>query len=104
MHEIDRTWKVGDLARATGLTIRVLHHYDEIGLLVPDRTPSGHRVYGPAEVEWLYRVLALRGAGIALDGRPAAIESCRSGSAGPRPWRWPSSARALRCRVRWDTI
>jgi bifunctional DNase/RNase len=74
MDEIDRTWKVGDLARATGLTIRALHHYDEIGLLVPDRTPSGHRVYGPAEVERLYRVLALRDAGIALDEIAAVLD------------------------------
>lgn len=35
MHEVDRMWKVGELAGATGLTIRALHHYDEIGLLVP---------------------------------------------------------------------
>ena len=38
--------KVGDLARRTGLTIRTLHHYEEMGVLVPDgRTSSGHRLY-----------------------------------------------------------
>ena len=38
--------KVGELARRTGLTVRTLHHYDEIGLLKPSlHTESGHRLY-----------------------------------------------------------
>ncbi|MGI8730361.1 MAG: bifunctional nuclease domain-containing protein [Solirubrobacteraceae bacterium] len=74
MPEVDRTWKVGELARATGLTIRALHHYDEIGLLVPGRTQAGHRVYSPADVERLYRVLALRGVGMALEEIAAALD------------------------------
>ncbi len=72
--EVDRTWSVGELARATGLTIRALHHYDEIGLLVPARSEAGHRVYSPADVERLYRVLALRGLGLALDEIAAALD------------------------------
>jgi len=74
IEELDRTWKVGELARATGLTIRALHHYDDIGLLVPGRTESGHRVYSHADVERLYRVLALRGVGMALDEIGAALD------------------------------
>ena len=67
MNEVERTWKVGELARATGLSIRALRHYDEIGLLVPGRSESGHRVYTRADVERLYRVLAFRGVGLSLD-------------------------------------
>ena len=38
--------KVGELAKRTGLTVRTLHHYDEIGLLKPSlHTESGHRLY-----------------------------------------------------------
>jgi len=74
MGDLERRWKVGELARATGLTSRALHHYDDIGLLVPGRTDSGHRVYAPADVERLYRVLALRGVGIALDEIGAALD------------------------------
>lgn len=74
MADLERTWKVGELARDTGLTIRALHHYDDIGLLVPGRTQAGHRVYGPAEVERLYRVLALRGVGLALDEIGAVLD------------------------------
>ena len=38
--------KVGELAKRTGLTIRTLHHYDEIGLLKPSlHTEAGYRLY-----------------------------------------------------------
>ncbi|RUL88659.1 MerR family DNA-binding transcriptional regulator [Tautonia sociabilis] len=41
----DPPWKVGELARGTGLTVRTLHHYHEIGRLVPSlRSGSGHRL------------------------------------------------------------
>lgn len=60
--------KVGALARATGLTVRTLHHYDEIGLLRPSgRTSSGHRLYGVQEVRRLQRITSLRQLGLPLD-------------------------------------
>jgi len=60
--------RVGDLAKATGLTVRTLHHYDELGLLVPSgRTPSGHRRYEPADLERLQRLLFYRELGFGLD-------------------------------------
>jgi hypothetical protein len=47
--------RVGDIAAAAGLTVRAMHHYEEIGLLVPTaRTPAGHRLYGPEAVQRLY--------------------------------------------------
>ena len=64
----DETWKVGALAAATGLTVRALHHYDHIGLLVPsERSPAGHRLYTPADVARLYRISLLRRLGFPLD-------------------------------------
>ena len=43
--------KVGTLAKKTGLTIRTLHYYEEVGLLAPaQRTDAGHRLYGADEV------------------------------------------------------
>ena len=60
-------WSVGELARATGLSVRVLRHWDEIGLVSPSRTAAGHRRYGPGEVTRLYRALALRRTGLRLD-------------------------------------
>jgi DNA-binding transcriptional MerR regulator len=60
-------FKVGTLARRTGLSVRTLHHYDEIGLLRPSmRTPSGHRLYGREDVARLQQIQSLRATGMAL--------------------------------------
>ncbi len=66
------SWSVGQLARATGLSVRVLRHWEDMGLVTPERTASGHRRYGPAEVTRLYRAVALRRAGLGL-GQIAAL-------------------------------
>src|SRR3954447_20292486 len=68
-------YTVGDLAQAAGLTVRTLHHWDEIGLLRPAaRSGAGHRRYSPQDVERLYRVVALRKLGLPLDAIAAALE------------------------------
>jgi DNA-binding transcriptional MerR regulator len=65
--------RVGELAqRTTGLTVRTLHHYDELGLLRPARRSTtvsgpGYRHYGSAEVERLKRILLLRRLGLPLE-------------------------------------
>jgi DNA-binding transcriptional MerR regulator len=60
--------KVGELARRTGLTVRALHHYDEIGLLQPSlHTESGHRLYTAGDVARLQQVLSLRQLGFSLE-------------------------------------
>lgn len=66
------SWSVGQLARATGLSVRVLRHWEDMGLLTPERTASGHRRYCPAQVTRLYRAVALRRAGLGL-GQIAAL-------------------------------
>lgn len=59
---------VGSLARLAGVTVRTLHHYDDIGLVVPaGRTGSGYRTYGADEVERLQEVLFFRELGFPLD-------------------------------------
>jgi DNA-binding transcriptional MerR regulator len=61
-------WKVGELASRTGMSVRALHHYDEIGLLTPSlRTPSGHRLYQQADIARLQQIQSLRLMGIPLD-------------------------------------
>ncbi len=73
--ELERRWKVGDLAEATGLTVRTLHHYDDVGLLVPsERTSAGHRLYAEQDVRRLYRILALRRLGMRLDEISSLLE------------------------------
>jgi MerR family transcriptional regulator, thiopeptide resistance regulator len=62
---VAQTWRIGELARETGLTIRTLHHYDAIGLVTPSsRTSGGHRVYSEPDVERLYAVVVLRRIGL----------------------------------------
>jgi DNA-binding transcriptional MerR regulator len=64
----ERTWRIGEVATATGLTIRALHHYDQIGLVVPsERTSGGHRLYTGADLALLYQVTAMRQLGLSLD-------------------------------------
>jgi MerR family transcriptional regulator, thiopeptide resistance regulator len=59
--------RVGELAAATGVTVRTLHHYEETGLLISSgRTEGGHRVFGPEGVERVYQVRALRELGFSL--------------------------------------
>jgi DNA-binding transcriptional MerR regulator len=70
-----RTWKVGELAARTGLTVRTLHHYDEIGLLRPARrTAAGHRLYGEEQVLRLQQIVALRGLGFSLEEASRMLE------------------------------
>ena len=60
--------KVGELAKRTGLTVRTLHHYDEIGLLKPSlHTEAGYRLYTKADVARLQQVLSLRQLGFSLE-------------------------------------
>jgi DNA-binding transcriptional MerR regulator len=69
-------WKVGELARATGLTVHTLHHYDEIGLLVPScHTDAGYRLYGTEDVRRLYAILALRALNLSLEQIGMALDS-----------------------------
>jgi DNA-binding transcriptional MerR regulator len=63
-----RLWKVGELAKQTGLTVRALHHYDEIGLLSPSqRSQSGYRLYDGDDIARLLQILSLRQVGFSLE-------------------------------------
>ena len=59
--------KIGELAKQTGLSIRTLHYYDEIGLLCPShRNDIGHRLYSDRDIIRLQQILSLRQLGFAL--------------------------------------
>ncbi|MDD7795508.1 MerR family transcriptional regulator [Clostridium sp. 'White wine YQ'] len=63
-----KTWKVGDLSKLTGLTIRTLHHYDEIGLLHPTfHTEAGHRLYSEEDIIKLQQIMSLKQLDFSLD-------------------------------------
>jgi DNA-binding transcriptional MerR regulator len=63
-----RTFQVKDVARLAGVSVRTLHHYDSIGLLVPEiRTVAGYRVYTDADLLRLQQILIGRELGLSLE-------------------------------------
>jgi MerR family transcriptional regulator, thiopeptide resistance regulator len=63
-----RSLTVGAVARLSGVTVRTLHHYDEIGLLrASGRSDAGYRRYGDADLDRLQRILFYRELGFGLD-------------------------------------
>jgi len=64
---VDEHLSVGHVAELAGVTVRTLHHYDEIGLIHPSaRTAAGYRAYSAGDVERLREVLAYRRLGFGL--------------------------------------
>jgi DNA-binding transcriptional MerR regulator len=59
---------VGQVAEQYGVTVRTLHHYDEIGLLAPgERTSAGYRLYSDKDIARLQHVVVYRRLGFALE-------------------------------------
>ena len=66
---------VGAVAALTGVSVRTLHHYDHIGLVVPSvRTPAGYRGYTDADIERLHLVLVYRSVGMPLEEIRALLD------------------------------
>ncbi|MEU9121236.1 MerR family transcriptional regulator [Streptomyces sp. NPDC048506] len=62
------SYSVGQVAAVAGVTVRALHHYDEIGLLQPgERSHAGHRRYGDDDLDRLQQILFYRELGFPLD-------------------------------------
>jgi MerR family transcriptional regulator, thiopeptide resistance regulator len=62
------TWTVGQVAERSGVTVRTLHHYDEIGLLCPSRrSTSGYRLYTESDLARLQHVVVYRRLGFPLE-------------------------------------
>jgi DNA-binding transcriptional MerR regulator len=61
-------YTVGRVADLSGVTVRTLHHYDEVGLLSPGgRSAAGYRIYEDRDLERLQRILFYRELGFTLD-------------------------------------
>jgi DNA-binding transcriptional MerR regulator len=62
------TYTVGQVAELLGVTVRTLHHYDEIGLVVPSgRSRAGYRLYTDADLARLQQVVVYRRLELPLD-------------------------------------
>src|SRR6185437_7437894 len=61
--------KIGEIAKRAEVSVRTLHHYDQIGLLSPsDMSGAGHRLYNQADVERLQHIVSLKSLGFSLEG------------------------------------
>jgi DNA-binding transcriptional MerR regulator len=76
--EQGRTYQVSEVARMTGVSVRALHHYDEIGLLVPSgRTEAGYRLYTGEDLLRLQQILIGRELGLALEEIKRSLDDPR---------------------------
>jgi DNA-binding transcriptional MerR regulator len=70
---VDRS--VGEVAKLAGVSVRTLHHYDEVGLLRPsDRSAAGYRVYSDDDLARLQHILGYRELGFGLDAIAAILD------------------------------
>ncbi|CAL9477416.1 MerR family transcriptional regulator [Streptomyces sp. DH-12] len=69
------SYSVGQVAGFAGVTVRTLHHYDAIGLLVPsERSHAGHRRYSDADLDRLQQILFYRELGFPLEEVAALLD------------------------------
>ncbi|GAA3595967.1 MerR family transcriptional regulator [Nonomuraea rosea] len=73
------SFSVGQVARLAGITVRTLHHYDEIGLLTPgERTSAGYRRYTDDDLTRLQQILLYRELGFGLDEITVILDEPRT--------------------------
>jgi DNA-binding transcriptional MerR regulator len=76
-------YTVGRVADLSGVTIRTLHHYDEVGLLSPGgRSAAGYRIYEDRDLERLQRILFYRELGFTLHEISTIVEDPRTDTLG----------------------
>jgi MerR family copper efflux transcriptional regulator len=72
----ERLLQVGDLARASGKTVRAIHHYEELGLLKPDARSKGRfRLYDPGAVTRVRWIGKLHDLGMSLAQIQGVVEA-----------------------------
>lgn len=75
--------RIGDVAELTGLSLRSIRHYEELGIVMPaHRTSGGFREYDAEAVERLRLIMQLRVAGLGLDQVRPIVDACRTVEAG----------------------
>ena len=56
--------RIGEFARQAGVSPRSLRHYEEAGLLVPERTSAGYRDYRPEDLDVVARIRPILATGL----------------------------------------
>ncbi|WP_042298887.1 MerR family transcriptional regulator [Paraburkholderia kururiensis] len=63
---------IGEVAAQLGVSTHTLRYYEQAGLLRPvGRTAAGHRLYSPADLDWLQFVMRLKATGMSIAGMQA---------------------------------
>ena len=75
--------KIGELARKTGKTVRALHLYEEMGLLDPDRSEGGFRLYGADELARVYWIGKLQDMGFKLQQIQGLLDAVANARTAP---------------------
>jgi DNA-binding transcriptional MerR regulator len=73
---MEPVWTVGQVSEELGVTVRTLHHYDQVGLLRPSgRSRAGYRLYTEADLERLQSIVVYRRLGFPLDEVAKLLEA-----------------------------
>ena len=59
-------YRIQEFAKLAGTTAKTLRHYERVGLLVPDRSPAGYRLYSQGHLNRLEQIVALKFLGLSL--------------------------------------
>ncbi|RDG36494.1 MerR family transcriptional regulator [Streptomyces corynorhini] len=73
--------RIGDVAAAAGVSVRVLRYYEQQRLLVSTRTPAGHRQYEESAVDRVRLIQLFYGAGLSSKAIREVLPSVEAGEA-----------------------
>ena len=83
-HDTSKTYRIGELAKRAGKTVRTIHFYEELGLLQPsERSPGGFRMYTDDALERIHWIEQIQHLGFSLTDIRAFLEDFRSHETGP---------------------
>jgi DNA-binding transcriptional MerR regulator len=69
---MSKTLTIGQVAASSGVSTHTLRYYEQAGLLrAVGRTDAGHRLYSPADLDWLQFVMRLKATGMPIAGMQA---------------------------------
>lgn len=73
---------IGRVAEALGVSTHTLRFYEQAGLIRPvSRSGAGHRLYSPADIEWLRFVMRLKATGMPIACAASAVANTIRGEA-----------------------
>lgn len=87
MHESRPLRRIGDVAASTGLSLRTLWHYDDIGLVTPShRSEGGYRLYTDHDVERLILIRRMKPLGYTLEDMRRVLDLFDADDTKPADW------------------